>query len=122
MPLIKPLTESEADLVAMREDVIAVAEATHHLASVMKARNDRFWSQPIERILSALNTDVDTSISIIAANEALGHEVNSSLDQLGFEQFPTRAPINIGRSDVHFDEERFVQVVAAEQDTTPLDQ
>ena len=87
----------------MREDVLAVAEAAHHLAATLKNRNERFWSQPVEQILATLNDDVPTSMSILSTNFSIGTVVNASLDALNLPQFPARAPTTI-RSDIKLEE------------------
>jgi len=99
MSLIKPLSQLEQDIAAMREDVLTVAEATHHLAATLKNRNERFWSQPVDQILAALNDDVPTSMGILSTNFSIGTVVNASLDALNLPQFPTRAPTTT-RSDI----------------------
>ena len=105
MSLIQP----ESDIDAMRDDVLAVAEATHHLAAILKARNERFWSQPTDRLLNVLNSDAAATISILATNEALGTAVNASLDALGSDRFPTRAPLS-SRADITFDGTAFIVI------------
>ena len=107
MSLIKPLTEAEADLAAKDQLVMQVAEATHHLAATLAAASERFWSLPTDRLLTVLNADVLASAATLTANADLGAAVNASLDALGSERFPSRAPLT-GRSDITFDGAAFV--------------
>ena len=107
MSLIKPLTESEADLAAKDQLVLAVGEATHHLAVTLAAVSDRFWSLPTDRLLAVLNADVLSSAATLTANADLSEAVNASLDALGCDRFPTRAPLTYS-ADVIFDGTAFV--------------
>jgi hypothetical protein len=117
MSLIKLLTESEADLAAKDQLVIAVGEATHHLAVTLSAASERFWSLPTNRLLAVLNADVLSSAATLTANADLSEAVNASLNALGSDRFPTRAPL-IGRSDITFDGTSFVLIPP----TTPIEE
>ena len=121
MPLIKPLTELEQDLVAMRDDVLAVAEATNNLAATIKNRAERFWQQPTERLLAVLNADTQSSLSILQAQATLATIVNNSLDQLAATQYSARAPIET-RADVTFDGSAFVFIAPVTQPEEPITQ
>lgn len=112
MPMLRQLTEFEADLADKDQLVLAVGEATHHLAVTLAAASERFWALPTERLLAALNADVTTSVATLTANADLGAAVNASLDALGTDRFPTRAPLT-GRSDITFDGAAFVLVPPA---------
>ena len=43
--------------------ILQVAEATHHLASVLATTNERFWSFPTDRLLAVLNADVPATLA-----------------------------------------------------------
>jgi hypothetical protein len=109
MSILRTLTESESDLAAKDSLVLAVAEATHHLAVVLSAASEKFWSLPTDRLLGVLNTDVSSSVATLTANADLAEAVNASLDALGSDRFPTRAPLT-GRSDILFDGTAFVLI------------
>ena len=111
MSLIKPLTESEADLAAKDQLILQVAEATNHLAATLKNTNDQFWSLPTDRLLAVLNADVASTLATFAANSAIGQAVNASLDELALPQYQTRAPLTTGRSDIQLDGNSFVLVL-----------
>lgn len=102
MSIIRQLTQAEADLQAKENLVLQAAEATHHLASVLRSTNEIFWSLPEERLLTLLNADVEATLATFAANTALGNAVNASLDALGLPQFTNRAPVEPGRDDIGF--------------------
>jgi hypothetical protein len=110
MPIIRQLTEAEADLQAKENLVLQAGEATHHLASVLASTNARFWSLPTERLLAVLNADVPATLATFAANTALGQQVNASLEALAQPGFSVRAPVEPGRADIVFDGAVFVHV------------
>ncbi len=107
MSILRPLTPAEADLAAKNDLVLLVGEATHHLAVTLKTAAERFWSLPTDRLLAVLNADVTASAATLAANADLGEAVNASLDALGSDRFPTRAPLTYS-ADVVFDGTAFV--------------
>ena len=90
--------------------ILQVAEATHHLASVLATTNERFWSFPTDRLLAVLNADIPLTLSTFAANTVLASAVNANLDALSLPQFSRRAPTEQGRSDIEFDGAFFVHV------------
>lgn len=120
MSLIKPLTELEQDLAAMREDVLVVAEATHHLAVTLRNRNERFWSQPVERILAAMNDDVTSTVHILATNASIATAINASLDALNLDQFSSRAP-TLFRSDIQMNESGSFSFIEPVQEDPPAE-
>lgn len=107
MSILRTLTEAESDLAAKESLVLQVGEATHHLAVTLAAASERFWSFPTDRLLAVLNADVSSSVATLTANADLGEAVNASLDALGSDRFPTRAPLT-GLQDVTFDGTAFV--------------
>jgi hypothetical protein len=64
---------------------------------------------PTDRLLAVLNADVLASAATLSANSELGSAVNDSLDALGSDRFPTRAPLT-GRSDIQFDGTSFILI------------
>lgn len=110
MSLLTQKTELEKDLLAKDESVIRCGEAAHHLAAVLKNENDRFWSIPTERLLAVMNYDPATTLATFSANTAIGTLLNATLDQLSLAQFPQRAPITAGRTDIEFNGTEFVYV------------
>lgn len=120
MSLIPQLTPLEAALAAKTESIARVGEALHHLATVMKNENSRFWQQPDELLLGVLNHDVAGTLATFEANTRLGVAVNAMLDELEpdpvLRRFPTRASVVPGRGDVVYDGTAFV-VTAPEQAT-----
>ena len=101
------LIRTTTDLDTKDALILQVAEATHNLASVLAATNERFWSFPTDRLLSVLNADVDATLATFAANTALAGAVNASLDALSLPQFSRRAPTEQGRDDIMFDGIKF---------------
>lgn len=110
MSLITQRTQLESDLDEKDASVLRCAEAAHNLAAVLKNENARFWEVPTERLLVVLNHNVDVSLATFAANTAAGTAVNAILDQLGDPRFPTRAPIEPGRSDIIYQDGGFVLI------------
>jgi len=110
MQLIRPTT----DLDVKDALILQVAEATHHLASVLATTNERFWAFPTDRLLAVLNADVPATLATFQANSALATVVNSSLDALNLPQFTHRAPTEQGRSDIEFDGEVFIHLAPPE--------
>lgn len=92
------------------------AEAAHNLAAVLKNENAHFWDVPTERLLVVLNHNVDVTLSTFAANTAAGSVVNAILDQLGDPRFPTRAPVEPGRSDIVYQDGAFMLVQPPESE------
>jgi hypothetical protein len=114
MPIIRQLTQAEADLAAKEALVLQAGEATHHLASTLATTNAQFWSLPTDRLLAVLNADIPATLATFAANTALGLQVNASLDALAVPRFASRAPVAAGRSDIVFDGTAFVLVIPPE--------
>lgn len=114
MQLIRPTT----DLDVKDQLILQVAEATHHLASVLVSTNERFWSFPTDRLLAVLNADVDGTLATFQANSDLAAAVNVSLDALNLPQFSRRAPTT-GRADIVFDGVQFVYVAPPEPEPVP---
>jgi hypothetical protein len=114
MPILRQLTEAEEDLAAKEELILRVAEATHHLASVLASTNAQFWHLPTDRLLRLLNTDVPTTIATFTANTMLGMQVNGSLDAIGDSRFASRAPVEPGRTDITFDGKQFTHTPSPE--------
>lgn len=83
--------------------ILQVAEAAHHLASVLATTNEIFWSFPTDRLLDVLNADIPATLATFAANTALATAVNASLDALDLPQFSRRATTKQGRTDIVFD-------------------
>lgn len=106
----KPSTQLEADLLAKDALVIRAAEATHHLASVLKGCNEQFWSLPTERLLAVLNESIADTLAAFQANTVLGTACNQHLDAIGLPNLSTRAPLEMGRTDIVFDGQAFTYV------------
>lgn len=100
MSIIRQLTEAEADLLAKEALILKVAEAAHHLASVLTETNRQFWQLPTDRLLAILNADVPTTIATFTANTLIGTQINASLDAIAAPQFAARAPVEPGRTDI----------------------
>jgi hypothetical protein len=110
MNLITPKTPLEADLSAKDARVLQCAEATHNLAAIMRNAHEWLWKLPTVRLLAILNADVAVTLATFAQNTALGLAANAALDALSLPDFPTRAPVEVGRSDITFDGTAFVFV------------
>lgn len=106
----KPTTQLEADLANKDAFVLRAAEATHHLAVVLRDVHQSFWSVPTERLLAVLNADVPITLQTFQANTALATACNASLDALALPELSARAPVTLGRSDIVFDGGQFVYV------------
>ena len=114
-----PSTQLEADLLAKDALVIRAAEATHHLASVLKGANEAFWSLPTDRLLAVLNANIPDTLAAFTANTILGTACNQHLDAVALPQLSTRAPLTAGRSDIVFDGQSFVYVPPPEPEPQP---
>jgi len=57
-----------------------------------------------------MNYDPATTLATFSANTAIGTLLNATLDQLSLAQFPQRAPITAGRTDIEFNGTEFVYV------------
>lgn len=110
MSLFTPKTQLQADLEAKDSLLLVTGEAMHHLAATLKTANAKFWSLPDERLLDLLNNDLAQTLATFQANTALGTVLNAHLDALNIPKFPTRAPVEMGRTDVVFEEGAFVIV------------
>ena len=116
MSLITPKTTLESDIAEKDASVMRCAEAAHHLASVMSNENTRFWAVPTERLLDVLNHDVAVTLATFAVNTALGQSLNTTLDQIADPRFPTRAPVEPGRSDIVYQDGAFMPVQPPESE------
>jgi hypothetical protein len=121
MSLLTQKTELEKDLAAKDESIIRCAEATHHFAAVLKSENNRFWSLPTERLLAVMNYDPAATLATFAANTDAGTIVNDLLDRLNLPQFPNRAPVTAGRTDIVFNGTAFEYVAPPEPEPEPTD-
>lgn len=110
----KPTTQLEADLVHKDAFILRAAEATHHLAVVLRDVHQSFWAVPTERLLAVLNADIPTTLQTFQANTALATACNASLDALALPELSERAPVTLGRSDIVFADGQFIHVPATE--------
>ena len=108
MSLITPKTPLESDLAAKDVRVLQCAEATHHLAAVMGNAHEWLWKLPTARLLAILNADVAVTLATFSQNTALGQAANAALDAVNLPEFPTRAPVEMGRADITFSGTAFV--------------
>jgi hypothetical protein len=108
MSLLTQKTPLELDLAAKDYRVLQCAEATHHLAAFMRNAHAWLWGLPTDRLLALLNADVAVTLATFSQNTALGLAANAALDALNLPEFPTRAPVATGRSDITFDGSAFV--------------
>ena len=108
--LITNKTPLEIDLAAKDARVLQCAEAAHNLAAVMCNAHEWLWRLPTTRLLAILNADVAVTLATFSQNTALGLAANAALDALSLPEFPTRAPVEIGRADITFDGTAFVLV------------
>lgn len=107
MSLLKKQSQLAADLAAKDARVLQCAEAAHHLAAILRNSHAWLWGLSPARLLAILNADVPATLATFAANTALGVAVNAALDTADQPEFPTRAPVAIGRSDLVFDGNEF---------------
>lgn len=105
----KPSTQLEADLARKDTVILRVAEATHHLASVL-LHSGEIWHLPTDRLLAVLNADIPATLQTLEAHAALATACNASLDSLDLPEMSTRAPVVPGRSDVVFEDGLFVML------------
>ena len=119
MSLLTLRTELESDLSEKDSSILRCAEAAHNLAAVLRNENARFWSVPTERLLAVLNHNVEVTLATFSANTAAGTAVNTILDQLADPRFPTRAPVEPGRSDIVYQDGAFIYVPAPDPEPEP---
>jgi len=110
MPIITKKTQLQSDLAAKDAQVLQCAEAAHNLAAVMRNAHRWLWDLPDDRLLAILNADAAVTSDTFAQNTALGLAVNAALDALDMPEFPGRAPVTQGRSDLSVVKGRFVIV------------
>lgn len=110
MNLLTPKSQADLDLAAKDARVLQCAEATHHLAAVMRNAHAWLWDLPTDRLLALLNADVAVTLATFAQNTALGVAANAALDAVASPEFPNRAPVTIGRDDIQFVDGQFVYV------------
>lgn len=110
MSLLTPKTALETDLAAKDARVLQCAEAAHHLAAVMRNAHAWLWQLPADRLLAILNADVAVTLATFSQNTALGLAANTALDALSLPDFPTRAPVEMGRADITFEGGVFVLI------------
>ena len=79
-----------------------VAEAVHNMVDVLTASNRWFWALETDRLLALLNDDIPRTLATFSGNTALGIPANAMLDELSLPQFPSRAPTEMGRTDITF--------------------
>ena len=108
MPIIRQITQSEADLRTKDQLVLRAATATHQLATTVARANAILWALPTDRLLAVLNADVPSMLKIFETNTALGLAINDSLDAVGLAHLNVRIPVEPGRSDITFNGEIFV--------------
>lgn len=121
-PAILPAkTEAQADLEALDEGILRVAEALNHAAAVLTSEHSKVWGMPDERLLALLNASVPRTIAIAQAKDKAAAEINALLDALKLAKYSNRAPIGFGRSDVLLnpDTGRFEIVPPADPEPTP---
>lgn len=104
MKLFTPKTQLQLDAEADAAAVLEIAEAANNLAVKMRNAHTAYWNRPTDRLLAALNADVQVTLARFAGNTALGEAVNAALDAVALPQFATRAPVTVGRADIAFDE------------------
>lgn len=125
MSLITQRSQIELAIAAKDTRIEECAQAAHHLATVLNGANIWFWSRPTEVLLGLLNADVQKTLATFASNTSLGQAINASLDaanvldESGQPRFPTRAPVEMGRSDIAFDGTEFVLIQPPAPEATP---
>lgn len=120
MNLLTQKTPLDLDLSAKDARVLQCAEAAHHLAATLCNSHAWLWRLPTERLLAVLNADVAVTLATFAQNTALGLAANAALDAVSLPDFPARAPVEMGRSDLTFDGSTFA-LVPTEQPEPPAD-
>jgi hypothetical protein len=79
----------------LEKAALAGAEASHHLASVLRTQYQTFWQRDTAAILAELNADVARNVAIFQLNTQAGIAVNALLDALNDSRFSTRAPVEM---------------------------
>lgn len=110
MAIIGKLSEAEKDLLSFDRLIKQAAAAAHYAVIVDAAAYEECWSLPIERLLPMLNHNVARTLAVFAARRELCLALNASLDALDDEDFPRRAEILPGRTDIAFDGKQFIHV------------
>lgn len=110
MPIIRQLTEAEADQNWLESLIVRKAEAMNHFASVSKSVNDEFWAIDPIRLVALLNSNIERSLSIMQNDLAVNAPINAGLDAINITAFSARAPLGPNRSDIVFNGMTFVHV------------
>jgi hypothetical protein len=116
MSIIRQFTELESDLQKKDSMVLQAAYAVDQVARTLSETHQTLSQLPTARLLALLNHDVADTLATLAANNAIGAAVNTSLDELDYPLFATRAPVEVGFPNITFDGTSFVATPAQPQD------
>jgi len=119
MSLLTPRTQLDNDLLAIDFEIEKTAEAANHLAGVLQTTENRINAMPAASLAAMMNVDLQRTQAITEARSALGMAVNATLDLIGLDRWPARAPTILGRSDIAFDGQAFVVVEPPEAPEVP---
>ena len=114
MNILPSKDQPAKDIALLDSLVMDAAEAAHHLASIAFEANRRFYSLPPDRAVAVMNADVQRTLAVFAAQNALAAAVNPHLDAVVADdpdlagRFRKRIPTEIGNSHITFDGTEFV--------------
>ena len=95
--------------------IIQTAQAVHHLAVTMAQTNAAFWSVDAEQLVEDMNADVERFQSLLNFNTTIGQAVNDALDELNSAIYNKRAPLEIGNSEITFEDGEFIYTPTPEE-------
>lgn len=108
MSLLHEPTAAESRLLIREKSIRDVAEAANNLVSIMLSAHQQFWAVEPVQLVEDLNAELESSLSLMAANTALATTANASLDLLNLPQYTKRVPTEIGNPNITFDGTAFV--------------
>jgi len=108
MSYINTPTDPEARRNERDRQVLRIAEALNHTASIMTAVNKVFWGVDPVQLVADLNADLENSVALMTANASLGLGINTHLDVLDLPKYSKRVPLEIGHPHITLTAEGFV--------------
>jgi len=108
MSYIKTPTPTQARKNERDRQVLRIAEALNHTASIMTSVNNAFWAVDPAQLVADLNADLENSVALMTANATLGQGINTHLDTLGLPKYSKRVPLEIGHPHISLTDDGFV--------------
>jgi hypothetical protein len=108
MSYIKTPTPTQARQNERDRQVLRIAEALNHTASIMTSASKAIYSGDPVQLVADLNADLENSVALMTANKTLGLGINTHLDTLDLPKYAKRVPLEIGHPHITLTAEGFV--------------